>query len=152
MQYFAEKGELRMNIDKNEIRKHFAEILSLENIRCILHISKRKAAWMLRNGIIKCEILKKNTRCYQVKIEDFIESASGTYGYHLELYANDIECLTSNGKGVDADYALASAYAELYATVVVQKSYRYKPFHGLHNRFAKKTPAKLMRSLTGVFF
>ncbi len=51
---------------------------------------------------------------YQVKIEDFIESASGTYGYHLELYANDIECLTSNGKGVDADYALASAYAELY--------------------------------------
>lgn len=60
-----------MNIDKNEIRKYFAEILSLENIRCILHISKRKAAWMLRNGIIKCEVLKKNTRCYRVKIEDF---------------------------------------------------------------------------------
>ena len=32
------------------------EIISLEQLYKMLHISKRKAAWMLQNGIIPCEI------------------------------------------------------------------------------------------------
>ena len=57
---------------RKEIRKTYPEVLSLEHIRCILHISKRKAAWMLQNGIIKCENNGKKTRQYKVKIDDLL--------------------------------------------------------------------------------
>lgn len=62
-----------MNVNKKEIRKNYPETLSLENVRCILHISKRKAAWMLQNGIIKCEITEMKTKQYRVKIGDLFE-------------------------------------------------------------------------------
>ena len=51
---------------REEIRSNYPEKLSLENIRCILRISKRKTAWMLQNGIIKCEISEKKTKQYTV--------------------------------------------------------------------------------------
>lgn len=59
-----------MKVNKKEIRELYSETLSLEDVRCILHISKRKAAWMLQNGIIKCEIRQKKTKQYKVKIEE----------------------------------------------------------------------------------
>lgn len=59
-----------MKVNKKEIRELYSETLSLEDVRCILHISKRKAAWMLQNGIIKCEISQKKTKQYKVQIED----------------------------------------------------------------------------------
>lgn len=57
-------------MNKKEIRELYSETLSLEDVRCILHISKRKAAWMLQNGIIKCEISQKKTKQYKVQIEE----------------------------------------------------------------------------------
>ena len=45
-------------------------MLSLEDVRSILHISKRKAAWMLQNGFIKCEIRHNKTKKYKVQIEN----------------------------------------------------------------------------------
>lgn len=62
-----------MIADRKEIRSTYPEILSLENIRCILHISKRKTAWMLHHGIIKCEIGEKKTKQYKVKMDDLLE-------------------------------------------------------------------------------
>ena len=62
-----------MITDRKEIRSTYPEILSLENIRCILRISKRKAAWMLQHGIIKCEIGEKQTRQYRIKMDDLFE-------------------------------------------------------------------------------
>lgn len=59
-----------MKVNKKEIRELYSETLSLEDVRCILHISKRKAAWMLQNGIIKCEISQKKTKQYKVQIEE----------------------------------------------------------------------------------
>ena len=58
---------------REEIRSNYPETLSLENIRCILHISKRKTAWMLQNGIIKCEISEKKTKQYTVRMDDLFE-------------------------------------------------------------------------------
>ena len=51
----------------------YPPILSLENVRVILRISKRKASWMLHNGYIKCTISEKKTRNYKVRIEDLFE-------------------------------------------------------------------------------
>ena len=46
------------------------EILSLEQVRVMLRISKRKASWMLRNQIIPCEMTGKKTRNFVVRREN----------------------------------------------------------------------------------
>ena len=48
-------------------------VLSGEQVRIVLHVSKRKCAWMLNNGFIKCENTGKKTRKYAVKLTDLIE-------------------------------------------------------------------------------
>ena len=48
------------------------EIISLEQLYKMLHISKRKAAWMLQNGIIPCEIRNTPTHKYSIKKEDVL--------------------------------------------------------------------------------
>lgn len=48
------------------------QVLSGEQVRCALHISKRKCAWMLNNGFIKCQNTGKRTRKYTVRKEDLL--------------------------------------------------------------------------------
>ena len=48
------------------------QVLSGEQVRCALHISKRKCAWMLNNGFIKCQNTGKRTRKYTVLKEDLL--------------------------------------------------------------------------------
>ena len=48
------------------------EIISLEQLYKMLHISKRKAAWMLQNGIIPCEIRNTPTHKYAIRKEDVL--------------------------------------------------------------------------------
>ena len=47
-----------------------ADEISLEQVRQILHVSKRKAAWMLQNGVIPCWIRPCKTHRYIVRVED----------------------------------------------------------------------------------
>ena len=49
-----------------------SEIISLEQLYKMLHISKRKAAWILQNGIIPCEIRNTPTHKYSVRKEDVL--------------------------------------------------------------------------------
>jgi hypothetical protein len=63
---------MKKNI-KEEIAQNYPAVLSLENVRVILRISKRKAAWLLQNGYIKCVIHQKKTRNYEIKIEDLFD-------------------------------------------------------------------------------
>ena len=39
--------------EKKTLRAQYPKKLTLDNVRCILHISKRKASWLLANGYIK---------------------------------------------------------------------------------------------------
>lgn len=48
------------------------EIISLEQLYKLLHISKRKAAWMLQNRIIPCEIRNTPTHKYTIRKEDVL--------------------------------------------------------------------------------
>ena len=48
------------------------EIISLEQLYKMLHISKRKAAWLLQNGIIPCEIRNTPTHKYAIRKEDVL--------------------------------------------------------------------------------
>lgn len=44
--------------------------ISLEQLYKMLHISKRKASWMLNNGIIPCRIRPTATHRYIIRLED----------------------------------------------------------------------------------
>ena len=48
------------------------EIISLEQLYKMLHISKRKAAWMQQNRIIPCEIRGTPTHKYTIRKEDVL--------------------------------------------------------------------------------
>lgn len=62
------------------------EVLSGEQVRSILHISKRKCAWMLNNGFIKCQNTGKRTRKYTVLKEDLLKYIEDSQK-HPERYA-----------------------------------------------------------------
>lgn len=62
------------------------EVLSGEQVRCILHISKRKCAWMLNNGFIKCQNNGKRSRKYIVLKEDLLKYIEDSQK-HPERYA-----------------------------------------------------------------
>ncbi len=49
-----------------------SEMISLEQFYKMLRISKRKAAWMLQNGIIPCEIRNTPTHKYAIRKEDVL--------------------------------------------------------------------------------
>ena len=55
-----------MMIDIKEIKSNYPEILSLDQVRSILRISKRKAAWLLQNGFaITGESITYEDKYYQ---------------------------------------------------------------------------------------
>ena len=56
-----------------ELLKDCPETLSLEQFRSVAHISKRKAKWLLENGVIPCEDSGKQTRRFQIRRSDVAE-------------------------------------------------------------------------------
>ena len=67
------------------VLSNYPNVLSGEQVRVILHISKRKCAWMLNNGFIKCQNSGKKSRKYAVLKEDLI-SFIKDYEKHPEKY------------------------------------------------------------------
>ena len=59
--------------EKKALRAQYPKKLTLDNVRCILHISKRKASWLLANGYIKHKNNGKKTRQYSIDIKDLFE-------------------------------------------------------------------------------
>ena len=58
--------------DYSYLYDEFPEVISGEQLRKILHISKRKCAWLLNSGIIPCIDNCQKTRRYTVKLDDVI--------------------------------------------------------------------------------
>ena len=44
-----------MASDFSYLRDHYPQEVSSDQVRQMLHISKRKCAWMLQNGFIRCQ-------------------------------------------------------------------------------------------------
>lgn len=60
-------------INLSNLRKEYPPVISSEQMRVILRISKRKAAWMLKNGFVKYKDNGKCTRRYSIRLDDLIE-------------------------------------------------------------------------------
>lgn len=54
------------------LRKEYPPIISSEQLRKILHVSKRKCVWMLQTGLIPCIDTHKKSRRYQIELEHVI--------------------------------------------------------------------------------
>ena len=59
-----------MNRDYSALLMEYPEVISKEQVYRICHISKRKATWLLENGIIPCKDSGKKTRRFQVRTID----------------------------------------------------------------------------------
>ena len=99
-----------MTTIREEIRNNYPEILSLENIRCILRISKRKASWMLQNGIIKCENNGKKTLLLEAHIDEigFIVAVTDVLGddeltFDFKKYVTGVAYNKENGTDIVFD-------------------------------------------------
>lgn len=60
-------------MDYSFLRDQYPEIITMDQLYRICHISKRKARWLLENGIIPCEDSGKKTRRFKIKLEDIIK-------------------------------------------------------------------------------
>ncbi|MGN8897444.1 helix-turn-helix domain-containing protein [Flavonifractor sp. HCP28S3_F3] len=59
-------------MDYCHLRKEFPETISMDQLYRICHISKRKAHWLLENGIIPCRDSGKHTRRFSISLEEVI--------------------------------------------------------------------------------
>lgn len=60
-------------MDYENLRQDYHETISMEQFYKIAHISKRKAKWLLENGIIPCEDSGKQTRRFRLHLTNVIE-------------------------------------------------------------------------------
>ena len=79
----------------NKVKK--GEKLSAEQICKILHISKRKCAWMLQNGMIPCKDSGKKIRRYTV-LRKYLDAYIKDSTVHPEKYFIPV-IFTSNNPG-----------------------------------------------------
>jgi len=59
-------------INLNEIKSNYPQTISKEDLYKILHISKRKATWLLENKYIPYQKNSKGTWKYKIKLDDVI--------------------------------------------------------------------------------
>ena len=60
-------------MDYSFLRDQYPEVITMDQLYRICHISKRKARWLLENGVIPCEDSGKKTRRFKIKLDDVIE-------------------------------------------------------------------------------
>ncbi len=54
------------------LKEQYPEVITLEQLYRICHISKRKGKWMLENRVIPCQDSGKKTRRFKIKLDDVI--------------------------------------------------------------------------------
>ena len=70
----------------SDIRTQYGEVLSGDQVRQILHISKRKCTWMLEHGYIPCSDSCGKTRRFAVRADDLAAYMDDS-AKHPERYA-----------------------------------------------------------------
>lgn len=60
-------------MDYSFLYDQYPEVITMDQLYRICHISKRKARWLLENGVIPCEDSGKKTRRFKIKLDDVIE-------------------------------------------------------------------------------
>lgn len=72
-------------MDYKKLREEYPETITMEQFYRIAHISKRKANWLLTNGIIPCEDSGKQTRRFKIRLDDVIDYLQMVQGGTLNV-------------------------------------------------------------------
>lgn len=64
--------EVSVTTDYIALRKQYPPAISADQFRQICHISKRKAKWLLENGVVPCHDSGKKTRRFTIQLDDVI--------------------------------------------------------------------------------
>ena len=72
-----------MQKDYAYLRQQYPAVISCEQLSKICHISKRKAKWLLENGVVPCIDTGKKTWRFQISIDAVLD-------YLLKRYANSL--------------------------------------------------------------
>jgi len=59
-------------MDYGYLHEQYPETISMDQLYRICHISKRKAKWLLENGVIPCRDSGRQTRRFHIRLEDVI--------------------------------------------------------------------------------
>lgn len=70
-------------MDYEKLREEYPETITMEQFYRIAHISKRKASWLLTNGIVPCEDSGKQTRRFKIRLDDVIEYLQKVQGVSI---------------------------------------------------------------------
>ena len=68
-----------------KLREEYPETITMEQFYQIAHISKRKASWLLTNGIVPCEDSGKQTRRFKIRLDDVINYLQKVQGGTLNV-------------------------------------------------------------------
>lgn len=61
-----------MSTNHRNLKSQYPAVVSADQFRQICHISKRKAKWLLENGIVPCRDSGKKTRRFSIQLDDVI--------------------------------------------------------------------------------
>lgn len=70
-------------MDRDRIVQTYPEYVTVEQTAKILHLSKRKCSWMLKNGILPCKDSGKKTRQYTIRRDDVITCLENLHTYDI---------------------------------------------------------------------
>ena len=91
----------------SDIRTQYGDLLSGEQVRQILHISKRKCTWILEHGYIPCSDTGRKTRRFTVRVEDLAAYMDDS-AKHPERYTTPYaEFSSAKGKSKEVSNKLA---------------------------------------------
>ena len=129
------------------------EIISLEQLYKMLHISKRKAAWLLQNGIIPCEIRNTHTHKYLIKRSDvvaYINKNSRTKQDEIPIGIFNFKKTTNPHRTESQDSVCGSSF---YSFEIILNDEERELFKGMLENMLKEIPdvltVKEVAELTG---
>ena len=86
------------------------EYVTQEQVRQMLHISKRKAKYLLDNGIIPCVNTGKKTRQYRVKVSDIEYYMHHPYDFTVGMFPSGSTYKPVKKEAVRLDEEVVSKY------------------------------------------
>jgi len=86
------------------------EYVTQEQVRQMLHVSKRKAKYLLDNGIIPCINTGKKTRQYRVKVSDIEYYMEHPYDFAVGMFPSGVKNKPVNKNSVRLDDAVVYEY------------------------------------------
>ena len=120
------------------------KIISQDEMRKMLHISKRKAKFLLDNGIIPCVNTGKLTRQYRVKLSDVEEFMKQPFEYETGMFSSKTVYKPREGDAVKLDKDIVQNY---YRELLSSKNDTAQRHHALlHLAFKSAVKRRIIPS------